>query len=291
MSANERFATTKAVGGLVHLTDKESPPDAAIGLKRGPPLAQQPDGVMNTLTTSFVKRLRDRDEAAWFELWETFGPVLRGQLAKWGRGRIGVETVRDLTQETLAALSDSIDRWVRGRGGGVRRWGLAIARHAVGDGIDGGMGVKRGGGRKPTEFEGRFMGEAATIEADAAYEQSVFRAKVYAAIRKTETEAEFMPFQVYRMRVFDGMPGKEVAVQLGVSEPTVSRYLQRIRDLLRRRLAETIATYSFTADEQEEARRAGLGDDDVMFDDGLRDIYYKQSQLLMQDETAASEVF
>ena len=60
MSANERFATTKAVGGLVHLTDKESPPDAAIGLKRGPPLAQQPDGVMNTLTTSFVKRLRDR---------------------------------------------------------------------------------------------------------------------------------------------------------------------------------------------------------------------------------------
>ena len=108
---------------------------------------------------------------------------------------------------------------------------------------------------------------------------------------KTETEAEFMPFQVYRMRVFDGMPGKEVAVQLGVSEPTVSRYLQRIRDLLRRRLAETIATYSFTAEEQEEARRAGLGDDDVMFDDGLRDIYYKQSQLLMQDETAASEVF
>ncbi len=291
MSANERFATTKAGGGLVHLRDKESPPDAAIGLKRGPPLAQQPDGVMNTLTTSFVKRLRDRDEAAWFELWETFGPVLRGQLAKWGRGRIGVETVRDLTQETLAALSDSIDRYDPSRGARFSTWLLSIAKHALGDEIDRRMALKRGGGRKPTEFDERFMGEAATIEADAAYEQSVFRAKVYAAIRKTETEAEFMPFQVYRMRVFDGMPGKDVAVQLGVSEPTVSRYLQRIRELLRRRLAETIATYSFTAEEQEEARRAGLGDDDVMFDDGLRDIYYKQSQLLTQDETAASEVF
>ena len=291
MSGNERFATTETAGRLVHLKDKESPPDAVVTLKRGPPLAQQPDGVMNTLTTSFVKRLRDRDEAAWFELWETFGPVLRGQLAKWGRGRIGVETVRDLTQETLAALSDSIDRYDPSRGARFSTWLLSIAKHALGDEIDRRMALKRGGGRKPTEFDERFMGEAATIEADAAYEQSVFRAKVYAAIRKTETEAEFMPFQVYRMRVFDGMPGKEVAVQLGVSEPTVSRYLQRVRDLLRRRLAETIATYSFTAEEQAEARRAGLGDDDVMFDDGLRDIYYRQSQLLMQDETAASEVF
>ena len=93
------------------------------------------------------------------------------------------------------------------------------------------------------------------------------------------------------MRVFDGTSGKEVAAQLGVSEPTVSRYLQRVRDLLRRRLAETIATYSFTADEQEEAQRAGLNDDDVMFDDGLRDIYHRQSQLLVRDEAAASEVF
>ena len=41
---------------------------------------------MHTLTTSFVRRLRDRDETAWFELWEVFGPVLRAQLSKWGRG-------------------------------------------------------------------------------------------------------------------------------------------------------------------------------------------------------------
>ena len=59
---------------------------------------------MNTLTTSFVQRLRARDESAWFELWETFGPVLRAQLAKWGRGNIGPDTVRDLTQDTLGCF-------------------------------------------------------------------------------------------------------------------------------------------------------------------------------------------
>ena len=88
------------------------------------------------------------------------------------------------------------------------------------------------------------------MEADAIYEQGVFRAKVYAAIRKAEGEADFLQFQAYRMRVFDAMAGKQVAEQLGVSEPTVSRHLQRVRDLLRRRLGETVATYSFTEDEQ-----------------------------------------
>ncbi len=246
---------------------------------------------MNTLTTSFVRRLRDRDETAWFELWQVFGPVLRAQLARWGKGRIGVETVRDLTQETLAALSDSIDRYDPARGARFSTWLLSIAKHALGDEIDRRMALKRGAGRKPMEFDERFMSKAAAAEADEAYEQNVFRAKVYAAIRQAEPEADFLQFQVYRMRVFDGLLGKEVAEQLGISEPTVSRHLHRIRGLLRRRLAETISTYSFTEDEQREAAQAGLGEDDSTFDEALCDIYHKQSQLILQDETAASAAF
>jgi RNA polymerase sigma factor (sigma-70 family) len=244
---------------------------------------------MNTLTTTFVRRLRDRDEGAWFELWEVFGPVLRAQLSKWGRGRIGVETVRDLTQETLAALSDSIERYDPSRGARFSTWLLSIAKHALGDEIDRRMALKRGGGRRPAEFDERFMGQAATVEADEVYQASVFRAKVYAAIRKAEREAEFLQFQVYRMRVFDSMSGKDVAVQLGVSEPTVSRYLHKVRDLLRRRLAETVGTYSFTAEEEAEAERAGLGREDEMFDEALSEIYHQQSQLILEDEAAASQ--
>ena len=39
----------------------------------------------NDLTTSFVNRLRAREPAAWFELWENFGPILRAQLAVDGK--------------------------------------------------------------------------------------------------------------------------------------------------------------------------------------------------------------
>ena len=246
---------------------------------------------MNTLTTSFVRRLRDRDETAWFELWEVFGPVLRAQLSKWGRGHIGVETVRDLTQETLAALSESIDRYDPSRGARFSTWLLSIAKHALGDEIDRRMALKRGAGRKPSEFDERFMAQAVAAEADEEYEKNVFRAKVYAAIRQSESEADFLQFQVYRMRVFDGLSGKETAEQLGVSEPTVSRYLQRVRDLLRRRLAETIATYSFTQEEEREAQRAGLSEDDRMFDEALHEIYHRQSRLVVEDQQLASERF
>jgi RNA polymerase sigma factor (sigma-70 family) len=245
--------------------------------------------VMNTLTTSFVCRLRDRDEAAWFELWEVFGPVLRAQLSKWGKGRIGVETVRDLTQETLAALSDSIDRYDPSRGARFSTWLLSIAKHALGDEIDRRMALKRGAGKKPGEFDERFMGSAAMVEADEVYQQNVFRAKVYAAIRKAEAEADFVQFSVYRMRVFDGIAGKDVAEQLGISEPTVSRYLQKVRDLLRRRQAEIVATYSFTAEEENEAERAGLAGDDAMFDEALAEIYHQQSRLILQDEAASQK--
>jgi RNA polymerase sigma factor (sigma-70 family) len=246
---------------------------------------------MNTLTTNFVRRLRERDETAWFELWETFGPVLRAQLAKWGKGQIGIETVRDLTQETLAALSDSIDRYDPSRGARFSTWLLSIAKHSLGDEMDRRQALKRGSGKRPAEFDERFMHAAATAEADDVYQENVFRATVYAAIRKTESECDFMQFQVYRMRVFDGAAGKQVAEQLGVSEPTVSRHLQKVRELLRRRLAETVALYSFTDDERAEAAQAGLSEDDLMFDDALCEIYHQQSRLLLDDEAAASQKF
>jgi len=247
--------------------------------------------MMHVLTTSFVKRLRDRDETAWFELWEVFGPVLRAQLARWGGGYVGAETVRDLTQDTLAALSHSIDRYDPSRGARFSTWLLAIAKHALGDEIDRRMAQKRGGGRRAASLDERFMGAAGGLEADEAYEQQIFQAKVYAAIRKVESEADFVHFTVYRMRVFDGHSGKEVAEQLGVSEPTVSRHLHRVRGMLRTRLAETMLTYSFTPAEAAEAESAGLSGEDAMFDEALAEIFHQQARLVHEDDVLRSRQF
>ena len=252
--------------------------------------------MLTSMTTSFLKRLSANDEAAWFELWDTFGPVLRAQLTKWGRGRIGQETVRDLSQETLAALSNSIDRYDPTRGARFSTWLLAIAKHVLGDEMDRRMAQKRGGGKANAQLDESWMVAAAAERADEAYEAAIFRAKVEAAIRAVEKDCDFTEFSIYRMRVFDGMSGKDVAAQIGVSEPTISRRLTKVRDLLRSSLAKTVATYSFTDEEYQEAERNGLAlnpkstadkADDALFDEAIGEIYHRQMELRQADQFEA----
>ena len=167
--------------------------------------------MLSNVTTGFIARLRSDDQEAWFELWETFGPVLRAQLTKWGQGRIGLETVRDLSQETLAQLSDCIDRYDPARGARFSTWLLAIAKHVLGDEIDKRMALKRGAGNRGASFEETWMTASADQGVDEAYEAAVFRAKVEKAIRNVEHKTDFMDFSIYRMRVLDGTPGKDLA--------------------------------------------------------------------------------
>lgn len=246
---------------------------------------------MNDLTTSFVKRLRARDPQAWFELWETFGPVLRAQLFRWGRGRIGVETVQDLSQETLAALSTAIDRHDPSRGARFSTWLLAIARYTLGDEMDRRNAQKRGSGVKPRSLEDEFRAASPEEGPGESYEREVFEAKVGAALRAAERDCEFMDFAVYRMRVFDGLTGREVAASLGVSPPTVSRRLTAVRKLLRQRLFEVFSKYSFTEEEMDELERNGLvlnptKEDETRFDEAVAEIYHRLSQ---RDASSSSQ--
>jgi RNA polymerase sigma factor (sigma-70 family) len=243
--------------------------------------------MLNQLTTSFIARLRAQDQAAWYDLWETFGPVLRAQLTKWGRGRIG--------EETLAALSDSIERYDPGRGARFSTWLLAIAKHVLGDELDRRGAQKRGGSKRAAELDESWMVASSAASADAEYEAAMFRAKVEAAIRLVEKESDFTDFSIYRMRVLDGQSGKDVAEALGISEPTVSRRLAKVRDGLRSRLNEVIATYSFTEDERGEAERNGLQlnpskADDALFDEAIGEIYQRQVLLRRDDDALKSSV-
>ena len=237
----------------------------------------------NDLTTSFISRLRAREPQAWFELWENFGPILRSQLARWGRGRIGAETVQDLSQETLAALAGAIDRHDPSKGARFSTWLLAIARHTLGDEIDRRMAQKRGSGQKPASLDA--AGDSAGLELapDEIYERAVFEAKVAAALRFAERDCGFVEFDVYRMRVLKGQTGKEVALSLGTSEATISRRLASVRQRVRDRLHEVFSKYSFTDEEWAELSRNGLElipnkKDEACFDEAVAEIYHRFTQ-------------
>ncbi|MFT5291585.1 MAG: RNA polymerase sigma factor (sigma-70 family) [Planctomycetota bacterium] len=246
-------------------------------------LRQTKTPVLRDLSTAFVRRLQDRDAAAWYELWEIFAPVLRAQLSRWGRGRIGPETVQDLSQETLAALSGAIDRHDPSRGARFSTWLLAIAKHTLGDEIDRRMALKRGSGVRPASLEGDMDGAAQILSPDDAYERNVFDAKVGAALRAVERDCGFAEFEIFRMRILQGNSGKDVAVALGTSEPTISRRLKKVREVLRTQLLEVFSRYSFTEDEWLELSRNGLDlspnkSEDAAFDESVADIYHRLSR-------------
>lgn len=251
--------------------------------------------MLTPVNMDFIGRLRANDQSAWFEVWETFGPVVRSQLSKWGKGRIGSQTVQDLSQETLAALSESIERFDPSRGARFSTWLLAIAKHVLGDELDRRHAQKRGGNKRAAELDESWMASSSDPGVDAQYEAGVFRAKVEAAIRVVEKETEFSDFSIFSMRVLEGKPGKEVAEALGISEPTVSRRLAKVRDVLRERLVDVIRMYSFTEDEKDEAARNGLlatpkqertAADDALFDEAICEIYHRQMDLRRQDQAA-----
>ena len=231
-------------------------------------------------TTDFVRRLRAREPSAWFELWENFGPVLRAQLVKWGKGRIGPETVKDISQETLAALSDAIDRHDPNRGARFSTWLLAIAHHSLCGEMDRRMAVKRGAGRRQSSLEDERAPASHEPSPDARYEQAVFDAKVAAALRAVQRDAGFGDFAVVQARVFEGKSGKAVAESLALSEATVSRRVAVVRAKLRQHLAETFTRYSFSAEEQAELARNGLETnpnkgDEGRFDAAVAEVYHR----------------
>lgn len=239
--------------------------------------------MVQDVTTGFIQRLRTRDPQAWFELWEIFGPVLRAQFSRWGKGRIGAETVQDLSQETMTALATAIDSHDPSRGVRFSTWLLAIAKYTLTDEFDRRMALKRGSGKKPMDLDQAYDQAGDEAPPDERYEGLIIGAKVEAALRYVERETELMDFEVYRLRVLEGRQGKDVAVSLGLSEAAVSRRLTKVRDRVRSNLGEVMARFSFTDEELEEASRKGLDANpnkasDALFDEAVAEVYHRYAQ-------------
>jgi hypothetical protein len=144
---------------------------------------------------------------------------------------------------------------------------------------------KRGSGVKPLSLDERIDSKSAVLQVDEIFEQRMFGAKICAAIRRTETEVDFLHFQVWRMRVLDNKIGKEISTQLGISEPTVSRHVAKIRKHLRQTIMQVVMQYSFTPEEEGEASTAGLAGNDTEFDAAVCETYHHH-QLFLEKESA-----
>ncbi len=231
---------------------------------------------MRTVDTEFLRRLRGGDDAAWFELWDVFGPALERMVEKFGHRCFTPETIRDVSQETLMRLAREVHRFDPARGARFSTWLFQIARHVVAAEFAHRNAQKRGGGVRPGAIDPGQEPAGDGVAPPVEYERAVFRAKVYRAMRLAEERCDFLPFETYKARILRGMKSKDIAVAMGISEPTVSRYLKKVRVVVRDTLREVVREYSFTEEEQDEVRRASLHEADGQFDASLAELYAQE---------------
>ena len=231
---------------------------------------------MRTVDTEFLRRLRGGDDAAWFELWDVFGPALERMVEKFGHRCFTPETIRDVSQETLMRLAREVHRFDPDRGARFSTWLFQIARHVVAAEFAHRNAQKRGGGVRPDAIDPAREPAGDAAAPPLEYERAVFRAKIYRAMRLAEQRCDFLPFEVYKARILQGMMSKDIAKAMGVSEPTVSRYIKKVRVVVRDTLREVVRDYSFTAEEQDEVRHANLDQPDGDFDASLAELYAQE---------------
>lgn len=212
-------------------------------------------------------------------MWDVFGPAIERLIGSIASRYFGQETIKDVSQETLARVYTEIAKFDPNRGVKFSTWLYAIAKHVVYSELTSRNAQKRGGGTKPMSLDDTIFEVSAETPPDQEFELSVFRAKVYRALKEVEKTADFTEFECYRLRLNDGVQGKEIAERMGVSEASVSRYLKRVRDQVREAVRQAVMGYSWTDDEKAQFDGSGLTNaDDDAFDSALSDIYLIDEQ-------------
>lgn len=231
---------------------------------------------MAQLKTDLVERLKANDSAAWYEFWDTFGPTVERMVSSIARSQFTQHTAQDLSQETLLRLSGEIGRFDSTRGVKFTTWLYGIARHVVLNEITFRNAKKRNSGKRPSSIDEMENFQPPADEVPEEFEASVFRAIVFRAVAVVRERVDLLAWDAYASKVFDGQSGKEVAEELGVSEPTISRYLRKVRDELREEIAIKVAAYTWDDNDPASVIASGLDRaEDESFDDALSDLYIK----------------
>jgi RNA polymerase sigma-70 factor (ECF subfamily) len=182
---------------------------------------------------SLLLRLRDlRDEAAWGEFVNLYGPVVYRYLRKQG---LQDADAADLGQEVLRAVARAVQRLdYDPRRGSFRNWLFTVVRNKLSNWRRG----QRLRFRTCDESTAEVLLEqcpapgGGEAEWEAEWEQRVF-AWACTQVRRGVTETTWQAF--WRTAVED-QPGKQVAADLGLSVGAVylarRRVLARLKDLI-----------------------------------------------------------
>jgi RNA polymerase sigma factor (sigma-70 family) len=182
---------------------------------------------------SLLVRLRDpRDEAAWREFVDLYGPLVYGYARKRG---LQDADAADLGQDVLTAVAGAVGRLdYDPRRGSFRNWLFKVVWRKLANWRAARGNRARGSGDTATQ---QLLEQCPVPEAEEAGWEAEWRKRAFAwACAQVRPTVSDVTWQAFCRTALDGRPGKQVAAELGLSVAAVyrarSRVLARLKELV-----------------------------------------------------------
>src|SRR5262245_45603666 len=185
---------------------------------------------LGSTSVTFLERVRARDQDAWQQLVQIYGPLVYQWCRRW---QLSGEDVADIFQETFQAVAAQVGAFRRDRpGDSFRGWLWSITRHKVLDHFrkQGKQPLAAGG----SDAQQRFLElPEPPPEADPS---SKGDSVVHRALEQIRGEFQEQTWQAFWRATVEGHAPKEIAAELGVTTDAIvvakARVLRRLRQEL-----------------------------------------------------------
>lgn len=189
----------------------------------------------NATRASLLGRAVERDEAAWRQLVELYGPLV----AYSCRGfHLDSHAVADVVQEVFLSVFNSIGRFRSPPGtGAFRSWLWRITRNKLIDGRRRNHGFHAEGG---SSIQKRLASvhDPNSISADEPTDNCAIEALTHRALHQIELEFHSQTWTAFWRTAIDGIASAIVASELGITAAGVRQARSRVMRRLREQLDE-----------------------------------------------------
>ncbi len=189
---------------------------------------------------SLISRARTRDETAWCELVDLYGPLV----AHWCH-RCGFDShaTADCVQDVFSAVSRSLTGYRSpGRSGGFRSWLWTITSNKVRDRIRREHDHDRAAGGSTALANLQMLadpqGEPLSLLDEEPTSHDDLRSLMARAMEQVRAEFEQKSWEIFLRSTVDQLPTQVVAEQFGVTPATVRQVRSRIMRRLRQQLGD-----------------------------------------------------
>lgn len=185
-----------------------------------------------SVSTTLLQRVRNKDDSAWERLVLLFTPVVRGWCRRWG---VPSNDEDDILQEVFVKVARSIDKFRRDRPGDTfRGWLRLVCRGRIADHF------RKRGNTTPLADEHALAALEAPGEDPGAFTEAELALIYRQAVEQVKDEFQKSTFQAFELMAIERYSANQAAQALGMTAAAVYKAKHRVSRRLREELDDLL---------------------------------------------------